>query len=64
MTEKKTPEEVAREMEGFEATELSDDDLDLVAGGVALEESNGNCGGLCSPGDDVPGGSWDNGNCT
>lgn len=59
MSEKKNPEAFAEEMRGAAVTELDEHDLDSVVGGV----SNGNCGGLCSPGNTVPGGVWENGNC-
>lgn len=66
MSEKKKPEDVAQTMESFEATELDDAALDVVAGGqVALEEGDGGTNGNCScpPGSNVPDGDWTNGNC-
>jgi hypothetical protein len=56
MSEKK-PEEVVRSLGDFEVTELDDQDLDAVAGGV----TNGNCS---CPGNTNPPTGFDNGNCS
>jgi hypothetical protein len=61
MDEKRKGEDLTKDLDNVEITELDDQALDLVAGGSEGSYTNGNCD--CPAGASVPSGSGDNGNC-
>lgn len=59
---KRKGEDLTRDLDNAEITELDDQALEFVAGGtVAQAWENGNCD--CPAGASVPSGSGENGNC-
>lgn len=59
---KRKGEDLTKDLDNAEITELDDQALEFVAGGAeAAGYTNGNC--RCPAGADVPSGSGENGNC-